>query len=250
MRVVILCAVATCLMFITIVQAESEFNMKDSKFIPTGDILAIDIATPDQRWEFAEEEWCWYAAKMGAKLIELADLDLTQYNWAFTEEYAHTPERLMGGRDIAGYFIMIKDGKITAGAGVPQESLDLPGFHVNVEWGLIAHPSSFYYGREGSGLRGQGSKQLSIDLEAAEKGRDKSTIRKVKTNYDGPTWPRGVGESLGKDQEKGGGLHNFTALHLKPSPDVMDLPQTDWGVPILTEMTDQQKEDFYKLIGR
>jgi hypothetical protein len=29
-----------------------------------------------------------------------------------------------------------------------------------------------------------------------------------------------------------------------------DLPQTKWGVPILTKMTDQQKEDFYKLIGR
>ena len=51
-------------------------------------------------------------------------------------------------------------------------------------------------------------------------------------------------------QENGGGLHNFTALHLKPSPEVKDLPQTEWGVPILTKMTDQQKEEFYKLIGR
>ena len=52
------------------------------------------------------------------------------------------------------------------------------------------------------------------------------------------------------DAENGGGLHNFTAKHLKHSPEVKDLPQTEWGVPILTKMTDQQKEDFYKLIGR
>lgn len=217
---------------------------------PSGELLKFDIASPDQKWEFAEEEWCWYAAKMGVKMIEEANLDLSKYEWAFTEEYAHTPERLMNGREVAGYYIMIKDGKLSGGAGVPQEALDLPGFHVNVEWGLIAHPSSFFYGREGQAQRFEGGRQLGRDLEAAGKGKAKSTVRKVRTNYEGPTWPPGVGEALGKHTEQGGGLHNFTAFHLKPSPEVKDLPQTEWGVPILTKMTEQQKQDFYKLIGR
>ena len=46
-------------------------------------------------------------------------------------------------------------------------------------------------------------------------------------------------------------LRQGTAPYDKePSPEVKDLPQTEWGVPVLTEMTEQQKEDFYKLIGR
>ena len=144
-----------------------EIIYKNPDFIPAGDIAAIDIAKPDQRWEFAQKEWCQYAANMGQKLIELADLDLSKYSWAFTEEYAHTPERLMDGREVAGYFIMIKDGKITSGAGVPQEALDLPGFHVNVEWGLIAQPSAFFYGPSNGGSgRGAESRELRKQLDA------------------------------------------------------------------------------------
>ncbi len=82
------------------------------------------------------------------KMLEVADLDLEQHQWCFSEEYTFTPERLMAGRDLAGYYFMIKDGKISGGAGVPQECLDLPGFHVKVAWGLIAHPSSLLL-REG-----------------------------------------------------------------------------------------------------
>jgi hypothetical protein len=41
-----------------------------------------------------------------------------------------------------------------------------------------------------------------------------------------------------------------TAKRLKPSPEVKDLPQTEWGVLILSEMTDEQKAGFYKLIGK
>ena len=244
MRLIKLSVLAASLLLAITIQAE------DKRLGPSGDLLKFDIVSPDQKWEFASEEWCGYAAKLGVKMLEAANLDLSKYNWAFSEEYTHTPERLMAGRELAGYYFMIKDGKISGGAGVPQECLDLPGFHVRVEWGLIAHPSSFYYGPEGSRLRGQGAKQLSMDLEAAGKGRPKIAKDARKTNYDGPTWPKGVGESLSVDQAKGGGLHNFTALHLKHSPEVKELPQTDWGVPVLTEMTDHQKEDFYKLIGR
>lgn len=244
MRPIFLSALVASLLLAGAIQAE------DKRVGPAGGLLEFDIATPDEKWEFASEDWCWYAAKMGMKMLEAANLDLSKYNWAFSEEYTHTPERLMAGRDLAGYYFMIKDGKISGGAGVLQECLDLPGFHVRVEWGLIAHPSSFFYGREGSKQRGVGAAQLSRDLAAAGKGGNKDRKSGRKTNYDGPAWPPGIGESLSVEMENGGGLHNFTALHLKPSPEVEDLPQTDWGVPILTEMTEQQKEDFYKLIGR
>jgi len=217
---------------------------------PAGELLKFDIAPADQKWEFASEQWCVYAAKLGCKMLEAANLDLAQYNWSFSEEYTYTPERLMAGREVAGYYFMIKDGEISGGGGVPQECLDLPGFHVRVAWGLIAHPSGFFYGREGAGKRGEGAKQLGIDLAAAGRAEEVNPQTPKPTNTDGPAWPEGIGAALSVEQENGGGLHNFTALHLKPSPEVMDLPQTDWGVPDLSEMTDQQKEDFYTLIGR
>jgi len=90
--------------------------------------LKFDIAEPYQKWEFANEEWCWYTAKMGMEMLREANVDLSKYNWAFSDKYAHTPARLMNGREVAGYYFMIKAGKISGGAGVPQECLDLPGY--------------------------------------------------------------------------------------------------------------------------
>ncbi len=233
-----LAALTTGLLLAITIQAQ------EKKGTAMGDIAPGDIVSEDQKWEFASKEWCIYAAKLGVKMLEDANLDLSEYEWGFSEEYTHTPERLMAGRDLAGYYFMIKDGKVSGGAGVPEECLELPGFHVRIEWALIAHPSSFLYGAEGSRLRGADSALLSRDLDAAGKGAKESAM------IGRPVWPPGIGEALSVNAENGGGLHNFTAKHLKPSPEVKDLPQTEWGVPALTEMTDQQREDFYKLIGR
>ena len=98
------------------------------------------------------------------------------------------------------------------------------GIRVNVEWELIAHSSSFFYGRAGSRQRGIGAAQLSRSLESPEKGKDKSTKRKVKMNTDGPAWPFEIGEALSVNRENGGGLHSFTALHFKPSAEIKDVP--------------------------
>lgn len=200
-----------------------------------------------KKWEFASLEWCECAAGLGVKLLEDANLNLSQYEWGFSEEYTHTPERLMAGRDVAGYYFMIKNGKISGGAGVPEEYRALPGFHVKVEWGLIAHPSASFYGREGQRQRSADAAVLRKDLEAAEaagKGSDQNPM------LSDPIWPKGIGEALSVDAENGGGLPYLTAKRLKPSPEVNELPQTAIGVPVLTEISDEQKEAFYKSIGR
>ena len=55
---------------------------------------------------------------------------------------------------------------------------------------------------------------------------------------------------LGRELHYVGGLHNLTAKRLKPSPELMDLPKTEWGVPVVSKMTDEQKDYFLKLLGR
>lgn len=62
-------------------------------------------------------------------------------------------------------------------------------------------------------------------------------------------WPPGVGEALSVNAGQGGGLHNLTAKRLEPSPEVADLPKTDWGVPILSKMTPSRKAEFLRLLG-
>jgi hypothetical protein len=63
-----------------------------------------------------------------------------------------------------------------------------------------------------------------------------------------PIWPPGIGEAL---MGVGGeGLHNITARRLKHSPELIDFPHTEYGVPILTKMTDEEKTRFYNLLGQ
>ncbi len=118
MRSLKLVALMTSLMFAMTVQA----NEKKGKAI--GEIAPGDIAPTDQKWEFASEDWCWYAAKLGVKMLKDANLDLSKYEWGFSEEYTHTPERLMAGRDLAGYYFMIKDGKTEWGVPILTKMTD------------------------------------------------------------------------------------------------------------------------------
>ena len=55
-----------------------------------------------EKWEFGSLEWCEFAAKTGVKLINQAKLDLSKYEWGFSAEYTHLPERLLAGRDKVG----------------------------------------------------------------------------------------------------------------------------------------------------
>ena len=195
-----------------------------------------------EKWEFGSLEWCEFAAKTGVKLINQAKVDLSKYEWGFSEEYTHLPKRLLAGRDKAGFHFMIHNGKVSGGASLAIECLELPGFHVRIEWALIAHASSFIYDLKGQNKRMNDEQILDNDLMMVGKGR------KTSPYLNKPIWPPGIGEALmGIDGE---GLHNITARRIKHSPELKDFPHTEYGVPILTKMTDEEKTRFYKLLGR
>jgi hypothetical protein len=195
-----------------------------------------------EKWEFGSLEWCKFAAETGVKLINQANLDLSKYEWGFSEEYILIPKRLLAGRDKAGWHFMIHNGKVSGGASLPIECLELPGFHARAEWALIAHASSFFYDLKGQNKRFKEEEILNNDLIMAGKGRKTDLFQGKQI------WPPGIGEALvGIDDE---GLHNITARRLKHSPEVKDFPHTEYGVPILTKMTDEEKARFYELLGR
>ena len=91
--------------------------------------------------------------RLGVSLFEQSGLDLSRYEWGFSEEYTHIPERLLAGRDTAGYHLMIHNGKVSGGTSLPDECLALPGFHASIDWALIAHSSYFPFNVEGQRQR-------------------------------------------------------------------------------------------------
>ncbi len=195
-----------------------------------------------EKWEFGSLEWCQFAAKTGVDLINQAKLDLNKYEWGFSEEYTHPPERILAGRERVGWHFMIHNGTVSGGATLKDECLKIPGFHVAIEWALIAHASSFIYNLDGQAQRSENEKILFEELEIVGI-RSNTNLFKGK-----PIWPPGIGEAL--MGIKGEGLHNVTARRLKHSPELIDFPHTEYGVPILTKMTAEQKTQFYKLLGR
>ncbi len=194
-----------------------------------------------EKWEFGSFEWCQFAAKTGVELIKQAKLDISEYEWGFSEEYTHLPNRLLAGRDRVGWHFMIHGGKVSGGASLLSKCIELPGFHVAIEWALIAHASSYIYDLKGQEKRMNDEKILFKELEAVG-------IRKnVNIFKSKPIFPPAIGEAL---MGVGGeGLHNITARRLKHSPELKDFSHTEYGVPILAKMTDKQKTRFYRLLG-
>jgi hypothetical protein len=227
-----------------------------------------DTGIQIERWEFGSLEWVQYAAGLGVALLEQSGLDLSKYEWGFSEEYTHIPVRLLAGRDKAGYHLMIHNGKVSGGTSLPDECLALPGFHVSVDWALIAHSSYFPFNVEGQQQRAADHAALRRDLKAAGApfvwtgpgyGRKKGPgepgeATAVKSQQrcpmcgsadhdrqDCPVWPPGIGEVLAENKDK--------TRRLRRSPELEGLPETVWGVPIVAEMTDDQKVRFSKLLG-
>ena len=216
-----------------------------------------------ERWEFGSVEWCQFAGELGARLIAEANLDLAKFEWCFTAAYTNVPDRLLAGRDEVSWFFMISGGKVSGGLGIPEECQALTGYRILEPWAAIAHASSLIYGKEGRRKRVADEAVFWAELAELDHGLSKpSNVPETKAprcvacksphhDYaDCRVWPPGIGESLKVDEENGYGLHNITARHMKPSPELAGLPMSKWGFPSVSEMTDEQKAYFLKLLGR
>jgi hypothetical protein len=219
---------------------------------------------PFDQWEFGCLAWCEFASALGVKLISEANLDLGKYQWGFSEEYKQTPTRLMDGRQVAGYHLMIKDGRVSGGPFIPDECLTLPGFHVAVEWALIAHSSYLPFNTIGQQERGAAQIRLRKELKAVGIGDGRWSLESsVKKNGDKaerqgcracgsveherascPVWPPGIGEALASNPDSR--LHKWRLLR---SVELEGLPETPWGVPIFQDMDVQQRARFVALLS-
>ena len=211
-----------------------------------------------EKWEFGCLRWCEFASQLGVALITNAKLDLSAYSWGFSEEYTHIPERLLGNRHKAGYHLTIVDGKVSGGPFIPEDCLRLPGFHVAVDWALIAHSSYLPFNTIGSQERGRAQVKLRRELKEIGIGDGKWSLEsslkgtgepprcpacgsQKHDRKDCPVWPLGIGEALGNNPD-----HRW---RLKRSLELEEYPETNWGVPIFSDMTVKQQEAFKSLLG-
>ena len=215
----------------------------------------IDMSTLQPVGEFGSKAWGEACAQASIEILTAANLP-TDINWAFTEDYTHPPARLMeGGREHAGYYIMVKDGQVSAADGVPAEARALPGFHVQMPWAYLCNQSGALYGREGQRQRSADEGVLMAAIteyvgRANPFGFPLNAAGKPSAMLDPVgAWPAAVGGALGDGGEDGNGLHNIAATLQTDSPEFADLPVTEMRVPIFAEMSDQQKKDFVALCG-
>ena len=215
----------------------------------------IDVSDLSAVGEFGSKAWGEACSNASVKILQAANLPKS-INWAFTEDYSHPPERLMeNGRKNSGYYIMVKNGEVSAGDGIIAEARALPGFHVQLPWAYIASQSGVIYGKAGQQQRSQDESQLMKDItmylnreNPFELGLDKQGAPSYLLEPIGP-WPAEVGKALGEGSEEGNGLHNIAATLQSASPEFADLPLTDTKVPLFSEMSEQQKESFLSLCG-
>jgi hypothetical protein len=205
----------------------------------------INVAELEPVGEFGSREWCEACARYGVEMLEDAGLP-AGLEWGLSEIYTHPPERLLqGGRELSGYHILVKDGRVTGGDGAPEECRALPGFHVKIQWAAICNQSRSKYGRDGQRQRSADEKVM-YEAIAQHLGRPNPLGL-----GGGPkaVWPPEIGAALGKGSEEGGGLHNIAASLQQPSPEFADLPVTAMGVPDFARMNDQQKARFLELLA-
>ncbi len=203
----------------------------------------VNVAELKPVGEFGSKAWCEACAKYGVQLLEEGDLR-ADTEWGFSEIYTYPPERLLaGGREMAAYYMMVKDGKVTGGDGAPEECRALPGFHVKIQWAAICNQSGSKYGREGQRQRSADEKAMFAEIEEYV-GRPNPLGLGGRAPA---VWPPAVGAALGKGGEEGGGLHNIAATLQSPSPEFADLPTSDMGVPVFSKMTEEQKKTLLAL---
>ncbi len=196
--------------------------------------------------EFGSREWCEACAAWSVKQLEEADLP-ADMAWGFSEVYAHLPERLMPeGPEVAGYYIMVRDGEISGGDGAPAECLELPGFHITARWTAICNQSGRQYGREGGQQRG-------VDQQAMYRAIEEYLGRPYEfVSRHGPdVWPAEIRAALIRSAyegvpatKKAAGCTTWRRRCRSPRP---NLPTTGMGVPDFANMTERQRQRFLKL---
>ena len=162
---------------------------------------------------------------------------------------------MQDGRTRSGYYIMVQNGRVTAGDGIPQEALTIPGFHVQIPWAYLCNQSGALYGREGQRQRSADEQVLMAAIVdyagTANPFNDPINSKGSPSGMLDPVgaWPTEVGSALGEGGEDGNGLHNIAATLQMDSPEFAELPVTEMRVPIFSEMTDEQKQTFIELCG-
>lgn len=206
----------------------------------------INVKELEPIGEFGSKTWCETVAGYGAQLLRDAGLP-SNLEWGFTENYTLPPKRMLeGGRQLAAYFIMVKDGSISSGDGINDDCLSLPGFHVEIQWATICNQSRSLYGREGQRRRSEHEQQMFRQIEEYVGVPNPLGLKRGSRPA---FWPKEIATALGQGSEEGGGLHNIAARLQAPSPEFADLPTTDMGVPNLSAMSTDQKRYFLKLCG-
>jgi hypothetical protein len=208
-------------------------------------MYVIDMSTLEPVGEFGSKEWGEACAAASVKILEAANLP-KDFEWAFTECYTHPPARLMeGGRKQAGYYILVKNGKISGGDGEPEEALAVPGFHIRARWAALCNQSGAFYGKEGGAKRREGEQVMRAAIEKYV-GRENPYGEKQPSEM---YWPETISGPLMAGSEEGNGLHNIAATMQIQSPEFVDFPVTEMRVPIFDEMTEEQKQAFIKLLA-
>ena len=204
----------------------------------------IEMSSLKKEGEFGSRPWCEACAAAAVTILEQADLP-AGLDWAFTEHYTHPPERFLeDGRDKAAYYVMVKDGKISGGDGAPDEALAIPGLHVTARWAAICHQSGAFYGQAGGEQRRRDEDVMHAAIEKYL-GRENPLGR---GGWPPIVWPDEIGGPLMAGAEDGNGLHNIAAAMQMDSPEFADWPVTDMRVPDFDAMSEQQKQDFLKLL--
>ena len=215
-----------------------------------------------EKWEFGSHDWCNFAAGLGVKLLQASNLNLNSFAWGFSEEYLSIPDRLLGNRELAGYHLIINDGQVTGGTGIPETCLELTGFHVAIEWAMIAHSSYLPFNNVGHQERGMAHIRLRRELHAIGVGDGKWVLEHTIPNAEKTgemcracgsalhkrsecmVWPLGIGEALGANPDAA--AHKW---RLKRSAELEEFPESELGVPLFHEMSHQQKLRFLNLMG-
>jgi len=193
--------------------------------------------------EFGSAEWCEACGKAGAKMLRDADLPADTV-WGFSETYLFPPERMLtGGREISAFHFMVKDGECSGGDGAPEECLALDGFQVSAVWGSICNQSRAIYDKEGQKQRGADEGVMYKDI--IEYVGRKDLWGSKGGSAQSMNWPPLIGVAVNVGQ----GFHNIAASMQMPSPEYKGLPVTEKLVPIFSEMTEEQKKYFLKLLA-